>query len=151
MMSRVHRNVAAGFFLIIVAALAFWQTADLAGGSLRQMGPGMLPRILASLLGVAGIALIINSYWQERIALDRWSLRGLIFILGAVVAFGLAVRPLGLAVAGPLALIISVGASSESRFTEIAIFGLVMTGFCILLFKILLGLPIPVAPWLLGY
>jgi len=151
MMSRIPKNAAAGFFLIVLAALALWQTADLAGGSLRQMGPGMLPRILACLLGVAGIALIISSYWQERVTLDRWSLRGLVFILGAVLAFGLAVRPLGLAVAGPLALIISVGASSESRFVEITIFGLAMTGFCILLFKILLGLPIPVAPWLLGY
>lgn len=151
MIRRIPKNAAAGFFLIAVAAVALWQTVDLAGGSLRQMGPGMLPRVLASLLGISGIALIISTYWQESVSLDRWSLRGLIFILGAVIAFGLAVRPLGLAVAGPLALIISVGASSESRLAEIAIFGLVMTGFCILLFKILLGLPIPVAPWLLGY
>ncbi len=151
MIRRIPKNAAAGVFLIAVAALALWQTADLVGGSLRQMGPGMLPRVLASLLGVSGIALIISAYWQERVPLDRWSLRGLIFILGAVTAFGVTVRPLGLAVAGPLALIISVGASSESRILEIAIFGLVMTGFCILLFKVLLGLPIPVAPWLLGY
>lgn len=151
MIRQIPKNAAAGFFLMAVAALALWQTADLAGGSLRQMGPGMLPRVLASLLGLAGIVLIISTYWQERVALERWSLRGLIFILGAVIAFGLTVRPLGLAVAGPLALVISVGASSESRLAEIAIFGLVMTGFCILLFKILLGLPIPVAPWLLGY
>ncbi len=151
MIRRIPKNTGAGFFLIAVAALALWQTADLAGGSLRQMGPGMLPRVLASLLGLAGIVLIISTYWQERVALERWSLRGLIFILGAVIAFGLTVRPLGLAVAGPLALVISVGASSESRLAEIAIFGVVMTGFCILLFKMFLGLPIPVAPWLLGY
>jgi hypothetical protein len=26
-----------------------------------------------------------------------------------------------------------------------------MTAFCLVLFKVVLGLPIPVAPWLIGY
>jgi putative tricarboxylic transport membrane protein len=68
-----------------------------------------------------------------------------------VLLFGLTVRPLGLAVAGPLVIIVSGFASSESRLIESVIFGVIMTVFCLLLFKVLLTLPVPVAPWLLGY
>ena len=83
--------------------------------------------------------------------LDRWGVRGPIFILGAAVAFALAVRPLGLAVAGPLVIVISAMASRETRLVEMLIFGTIITAFCLLLFKFALNLPIPVAPWLVGY
>jgi putative tricarboxylic transport membrane protein len=84
-------------------------------------------------------------------ALDRWSLRGPVFVLGAVVAFGAAVRPLGLIIAGPLTIVIGAFASEEVRWGETLVLGTVMTAFCIGLFKFALGLPIPLAPWLMGY
>ncbi len=71
--------------------------------------------------------------------------------LGAMVAFGLTVRPLGLVVAGPLAIVIAALASDEVRWVETIVVGLLMTAFCIGLFKFALGLPIPLAPWLIGY
>ena len=54
-------------------------------------------------------------------------------------------------VAGPLAIAISAGASRETRWIETVIFGLLMTGFCVILFRLILNLPIPVVPWLIGY
>ena len=73
------------------------------------------------------------------------------FVIGAVVAFGLAVRPLGLVVAGPLAIMIGAIASDEVRWKETLVVGVGVTMFCIGLFKFALGLPIPLAPWFLGY
>ena len=66
-------------------------------------------------------------------------------------AFGLTVRPLGLVVAGPLAIVIGAFASNEVRWERTLVFGALMTAFCIGLFKFALGLPIPLAPWLIGY
>ena len=43
-MIRAPQESAAGLFLIAIAAIALWQEADLAAGTLNQMGPGMLPR-----------------------------------------------------------------------------------------------------------
>ncbi len=103
------------------------------------------------LLGVLGMVLAVGALLQPGEELHRWSLRGMVFVFGAVIAFGLTVRPLGLAVAGPLAVIISGFASEETRWVETIVFGLVMTVFCVGLFKYALGLPIPLAPWLLGY
>jgi len=113
------------------------------------MGPGTLPKGLALLLGGLGVLLLLNSLKGERLA--RWSIRGPLFVLGALVVFGLAVRPLGLAVAGPLAIAAAAFASSEVRWRETLIFGVLMTLFCVGLFKFALGLPIPLAPWLVGY
>jgi putative tricarboxylic transport membrane protein len=98
-----------------------------------------------------GLLLVIDAVLEGGPRLDRWSIRGPLFVLGAVVAFGLAVRPLGLIVAGPLVIVISAFASSEVRWPETLLFGAVMTVFCIGLFKFALGLPIPLAPWLIGY
>ena len=52
----------------------------------------------------------------------------------------------GLVVAGPLAVIISSLADTDTRPAEIAVFAVVMTLLCGLLFKELLNLPIPFDP-----
>jgi putative tricarboxylic transport membrane protein len=113
------------------------------------MGPGTLPKGLALLLGALGVVLLLNSFSGERMA--RWSVRGPLFVLGGLALFGLTVRPLGLVVAGPLAIIVAGFASSEVRWRETLVYGLAMTAFCVGLFKFALGLPIPLAPWLVGY
>jgi putative tricarboxylic transport membrane protein len=149
---RAPQDGAAGLFLVAIATFALWQSAELPAGTLNQMGPGMLPRALAVLTGGCGLALLVQAFRSSGgPALDRWSLRGPLCILGAVVAFALAVRPLGLVAAGPLAILIGGLASPETRWHEVAIFAVAITGFCLLLFKFLLGLPMPVAPWLIGY
>lgn len=148
---RHPQDAAAGLFLVALAVVAIWQTSDLSIGTLRQLGPGMLPRTLAYAVGFCGVIVLINAFLRAGAGLERWSLRGPLFVLGAVIVFGLTVRPLGLAVAGPLVVIIGGFASHETKLVESVIFGVTITGFCLFLFKFVLSLPIPVAPWLLGY
>jgi putative tricarboxylic transport membrane protein len=150
-MSRSPQDAAAGLFLLALAVLALWFSRDLPLGSLRQLGPGMFPRVLAILVGFVGLAILVDAFLEQGEKLARWSVRGPLFILGAALAFGFAVRPLGLVVAAPLVMVIGAFASPETRWREVLIFGGGMTVFCVGLFKYLLGLPIPVAPWLIGY
>ena len=42
-------------------------------------------------------------------------------------------------------------AARDLRFSQLVVFSLAMTVVCTILFRFLLGLPIPVAPWALGY
>lgn len=146
-----RQDVGGGLIIVAVALFAYWQSSDLAVGTLGGMGPGMLPRALSVLLGLLGVGLVASALFEPGMRLYRFSLRGPIFVFGAMIAFGLAVRPLGLVAAGPLAIVISAFASDEVRWTETLIFGLLTTVFCVGLFKFALGLPIPLAPWLLGY
>ena len=150
-MIRAPQDAAGGVFLILLAIFALWQGADLSAGTLGQIGSGMLPRALAVLTLLCGVTLVVESVLTRGAGLDRWGVRGPVFILGAAVAFALAVRPLGLAVAGPLVVMVSAMASRETRPVETLVFGTVITIFCLLLFKFALNLPIPVAPWLIGY
>jgi len=150
-MLNVPRDLGAGLFLIAVGAFAFWQSAGLDPGTLRQVGPGMVPRALAVLTLLCGIGIAAGVLLDRGERMERWFVRGPLFLLGAAVAFGLTVRPLGLVVAGPLAVIIGGFAGRDTRIVETLVFGAVMTVFCVVLFKLLLGLPIPVAPWLIGY
>jgi putative tricarboxylic transport membrane protein len=71
-------------------------------------------------------------------------MRGQFFICLSVLAFALTIRTPGLAVAGPAVVLVSGGASPETRWRELAIFAVSITGACILLFRVLLRLPVPI-------
>lgn len=150
-MIKSPQDAGAGFFLLVVAGVALWLGSDLPVGTVRQLGPGMFPRVLAVLVGVVGVMIVIDAFLEHGEKMERWPLRAPLFILGAAVAFGFAVRPLGLVVAAPLVMVIGAFASPETRLREVLVFGVVMTAFCAALFKYALGLPIPLAPWLIGY
>jgi putative tricarboxylic transport membrane protein len=141
---RAPQNFAAGLSLIAVAAFALWASGGLPQGTLRSMGPGMLPRAIAVLIALCGAILVALSFLRDGDHLDRWHVRGPFFVCLSVVAFALTVRSVGLALAGPLVALISGAASPETNLKELTIFAAVITAFCIGLFKYALNLPIPV-------
>lgn len=138
------QELGAGLFLMAVAAFAYWQGFDLPRGSLRAMGPGMLPMALAFMVGAGGLLMVIYSFLEVGPRLERWSLRGPFFVFGGIIIFALLIRTCGLIVAGPASMIFGSMASPEFRLKEAGIFAVIMTAFCVLLFKVLLRLPIPV-------
>lgn len=157
---RSSQDMAAGLFMILLAAIAFVLAWELPLGSLRQIGPGMLPKSFAVICAGLGLMLSLSSLHFNGERLQGWSWRGVIFVLGGAVLFGLTIRgfeigplkipQLGLAVSGPLVVLVAGFAATDMRWKELVIFAIVMTTFCALLFKYALGLPIPLAPWLLG-
>jgi putative tricarboxylic transport membrane protein len=140
-----------GLLIMAIAAFAVWLGRDLDSGTLGGMGPGMMPRSAAVLLGALGAALTVCALIEGGPKLEGWTLRGPFFVLLAIVVFAYAIRPLGLAVAAPLAILVSGLASNETRWGETMLFSITMTAFCVGLFKFALRLPVPLAPWLLGY
>jgi putative tricarboxylic transport membrane protein len=141
---RAPQNLAAGASLLALSAFALWAVRDLPSGTLRAMGPGMMPRAAAVLLGVAGGGLAVAALLREGERLQRWSWRGPLFITLAVVGFALTIRAPGLVVAGPLVAVVGGAASAEARPRELVVFGVLVTAFCIALFRYALQLPIPV-------
>jgi len=104
----------------------------------------MLPRAVAAAIGMVGLAILALSLVREGERLGRWPLRGPLFVSLAVVAFALTIRTVGLAVAGPLVVVVGGAASADSRPRELVVFALVMTALCVGLFRYALSLPIPV-------
>jgi hypothetical protein len=153
---RGPQSLVAGLALLALATLALWLTSELPQGTLRAMGPAMLPRWLAVGVGLCGLALVVAAFLKVGEGLERWNLRGPAFVMLAVVAFAVTIRPfnlgsvtlpgLGLVAAGPLAIIIAGYATPEARLRDLVILALGLTPFCMLLFGDLLNLPIPIFP-----
>jgi hypothetical protein len=153
---RDPQSLVAGLALIALAAFAVWAISNLPQGTLRQMGPAMLPRWLAIGVGLCGLALLISAFTAVGSALERWFLRGPVMVVIAILIFAVTIRPfpigsvstpdLGLAFAGPLAIIVGGYATPEARLRELLVLGLALTAFCMVLFGDLLNLPIPMFP-----
>ena len=148
---RLSREVCAGLFLIAAAAIGYYAAYPLDAGSMSGVGSGLLPKAVALGTGAFGVYLVVAGFIGSDERIEGFSFRGTIFILGAILAFATTVRPFGLLVAGPLAMLISAMADPDTRPLEIVVFTTCMTVGCYLLFKVILRLPIPVLPPLLGY
>jgi putative tricarboxylic transport membrane protein len=162
-MVKSPQDLAAGLFLIVVAVVAWLVALPLPFSQVGGVGSGMLPKAVSAILGLLGVLITVGAFMSEGDRLTRWSLREIGLVLGAIMVFaltirgfqipglGLSVPALGLAVAGPLTILISAQADRATRFLEALIFAVVLTAACIVLFRLLLRLPIPVFPPLLGY
>jgi Tripartite tricarboxylate transporter TctB family len=143
---RVHspQDLVAGASLLVIPLFALWAAAPLDAGRLSTPGPGLLPRVLAVMLGGVGVWLVVLALVRPGEALGKWPLRGPVLIALSVVAFALTIRTPGLAVAGPAAMLVAGAASPETRWRELALFSAAVTLVCIGLFRSLLHLPIPI-------
>jgi putative tricarboxylic transport membrane protein len=138
------QDLVAGASLLAVAVFALWASAGVPVGNLRSPGPGMLPRVLNVIIAFGGAILMVVSFLRPGESLGRWPWRGPFFIVLATVTFALTIRTVGLAVAGPVVVLISGAASPETRWRELVVFAVAITLFCVGLFRFLLHLPIPI-------
>ena len=155
------RERIAGLSLLAFGIFALWAGSDLPGMTEGGVGSGLMPRALSILIIVTGILQIALSWRDPGPSTGSWPLMRMVPVLAGVFLFAITIRgyqlgpltipPLGLAVATPLAIVLSGMAAKDARLGELAIFAAIMTAICIGLFRFALGLSLPVAPWLIGY
>jgi putative tricarboxylic transport membrane protein len=143
---RAPRDFYGGLVIVAVALFALWASRDLPGLRGFAFGPGTAPRLFAVILGLLGIAVAATGVVNKGPAIDRFYLRGPLFISLSVVLFAWLVRPLGLVIASFLSIVAAAGATPESRVLETLIWGVVLTAFCVVLFPIALNLPMQLWP-----
>ncbi len=155
------RDFWAGIALVAVGTVALVGGADLPFMTRQGVGAGLLPRLVGGLIVALGLLQALLAIRAPGARVGAWAWREIAIVLGAVVLFGLAIRggnlgqitipPLGLSVAGPLAVFVSGLADRGSRLGELLVFSVVISVVCIFAFRFALGIPVPVAPWLIGY
>ena len=111
-----------------------------------SFGAGTVPRLFCLLLGSLSILIVVSSFTNRGPKLERIPWRGPVFILAAVVFFGVTIRILGLAITGVITVLLAGMAVEDFKLGEGTLFALVMTGFCAFLFPFALGQPIPLWP-----
>jgi hypothetical protein len=140
-------DLAFAVFLVALGALAFGLAGSLSVGTAAAMGPGYVPRGLAILIMIYGLALGGRAMFAGAVAFPSTEWRPLFLILGSVAVFAVLLPIAGLAITS-FALVICAGfAAYDVRVRENAIAAVTLAAFAVVLFVVALGLPIPVWPW----
>jgi putative tricarboxylic transport membrane protein len=135
-----------GLVLVMLSILALIASADLPGQRGFAFGPGTAPRLFAGVLCLLSIAVTVVGVTSMGPAIERYRLRGPLFVLLAICLFAAFIRPLGLIVSSFLVFLISIQGSDERRWIESTLAALIMTAFCVFLFVYLLNLPFQLWP-----
>jgi putative tricarboxylic transport membrane protein len=143
---RAPQDYYGGVVLVMLAVLAIIASAELPGQRGFAFGPGTAPRLFAGILFVLGLAVMIVGVVSDGPPIEKYKLRGPLFVLLAICIFAMIIRPFGLVVASFLTFMISIYGSTEMRWIESIIAAAVMTVFCVLLFVNLLSLPFQLWP-----
>ena len=143
---RAPQDYYGGIVLMMLAVLALIASADLPGQRGFAFGPGTAPRLFAIILFGLSAAVTVVGVTTLGPPIEKYRLRGPLWVLFAICLFAMIIRPLGLVVAAFLTWMISIFGSTEMRWIESVIAAAVMTVFCVLLFVYLLNLPFQLWP-----
>jgi putative tricarboxylic transport membrane protein len=135
-----------GLALVALAVFALWASGDLPGMRGFSFGPGTAPRLFAGVLLTFGVVIAGIGLVTDGKPLERYALRGPLWITISIIIFATTVRPVGLVIATFVSFVVSGAGSPETRWVETIIAGVVMTAFSVLLFVYLLNLPFQLWP-----
>ncbi|WP_068297738.1 tripartite tricarboxylate transporter TctB family protein [Pararhodobacter sp. CCB-MM2] len=147
MLTRDYRDIVGGGVLLCFGLWVAWYAAshyDL--GTLRRMGPGMFPMLLAIVLAGLGLLMAVPAFFREG---PKVQLRLFVpaVILLSVLSFALLIGPFGLIPA--IVAVTCLSALGEEKFRPLAIvlLCLVLSVIAWLIFSVGLGLTLPMFRW----
>jgi len=135
-----------GLALMGIALFALWAARDLQGTSGFSFGPGTVPRMAGIMLLLMGAGVAASGFFTTGAPLQRFSIRGPLFVTLAILSFSVTIRPLGLVVSALASFFIAAMATPETNWKETIIVGVLLTAGCSLLFPYALGLPLELYP-----
>jgi hypothetical protein len=133
-----------GILYIALGSSAIVIARDYGLGTARKMGPAFFPGILSILLIGIGIISLVRSFIRPGTPVSRMAFKGLLLVTGATLVFGLIVHRAGLIIALPALVIISAYGSRKFNWRTAITLAIVLTVFCILVFRKGLGIPLPI-------
>lgn len=143
---RAPNDLIAALFLLACAGCAWWFGRDLSVGTAFRMGPGYIPRLLTWIVLGFALLLMVRAFVWPGPALERWPLRPIVLVLGAMVVFGLTVERGGLLIASLLAVGLAALATAQNRWRDVAVLAIGLAAAACVLFPWLLQLPLRVLP-----
>jgi hypothetical protein len=140
-------DVLAGLMFMAFAAWGFWASLYLDPGTSVSMGPGYFPRLISGLLLALGVLITGAGLLPAAAAVvEGWSIRPLLFVSLAALAFALLLQRAGIVIAISVTVIIGSFAGERLRpFDLLLLIGLLVIA-SIALFVWAIGIPLPVWP-----
>ena len=126
--------------------VAFARQYDM--GTAARMGPAFFPTVLGGLLLLLGVVIAIKGLTAKTNdgKVDRFHFKPLVLVLGAVVAFGLLLRPAGLLGSIAALVIISSLGSDEFKLRDVLLLTVGLAILVLVVFIYGLGMTVPVLP-----
>ena len=117
-------------------------------GTAARMGPAYFPTVLGGLLLLLGIFVAIKGLNAKTSdgRVEPFHFRPLLLVLGAVVAFGVLLRPAGLLVALATLVAVSSLGSHEFRLRDILLLTVGLSVLVVIVFIYGLSMTVPVLP-----
>ena len=117
-------------------------------GTAARMGPSYFPTVLGGLMVLLGIVVLIQGLATEQAdgKIEPFNFKALVLVLGAVVAFGLLLRPAGLLVALFVLIAVSSFGSHEFKVRDMLLLSIGMSLLVLGVFIYGLSMTIPVLP-----
>ena len=143
---RCPQDFVGGVALMALAVFALWASSDLQGMHGFSFGAGTAPRMFAFLLLALGAAIAVFGVVADGPPVGTYHWRGPLFVALSILVFAVAIRPLGLIASAFITFLVSALGTSETRWVETIIVGIVLTAFCSFLFPYALGLPMQLWP-----
>ncbi|MDQ0346829.1 tripartite tricarboxylate transporter TctB family protein [Ancylobacter vacuolatus] len=139
-----------GAIYLVIGLVGFAVARDYRLGTATHMGPGYFPAVLTGLLALVGLISVVRAFVVEGAPIGTLALKPLASVVGAILVFGLAIVPLGGAVAMLLTVLVAATASRQFRLAPLPLAGAAgLVATCCLVFIQMLNVPIPlVGPWL---
>ncbi|UBM11857.1 tripartite tricarboxylate transporter TctB family protein [Cupriavidus metallidurans] len=112
---RSQKDFASGLMFILVGLSFSFVARGYSMGTAAKMGPGYFPFWLGIVLALLGALVLWGSLSSKAAqdSLERWDIKILLWILGAVVLFGLLLKPLGMVLSVVVLVLVSSMASHE--------------------------------------
>ncbi|HVY56584.1 MAG TPA: tripartite tricarboxylate transporter TctB family protein [Xanthobacteraceae bacterium] len=143
---RAGKDFWSGVMFIFFAAVGAYVASGYSMGRAGHMGPGYFPLALALVLGGLGAVLVVRALLNGDEPVERLRFLPLLLMVAGVVAFGLAIQPLGLVISLIIVTIFAALAGRQSGIVEIAAMAAVLAAFSVGIFHYVLLLPIPIWP-----
>ena len=137
--------------VLVIGLLVLWGSFYLpTGGGYAQVGPGVVPRIVGSLLIVVGIFLLREAFTGGFRGVDEeaevhvpmnWAYFA--WASGGIIAYGLAIEHLGFIISSAILFVMVARAFESTRWVFNLVVGLVLAVAIFAIFNYGLGLMLP--------
>jgi putative tricarboxylic transport membrane protein len=150
-----RKNVLAGLMFIAIAAIGLWASRNYPVGTALRMSTGYVPRLLCWLLMGLGAVVLVQGLLETHRPEPRLEpspqdgviaqLRPVVLVTVGLIAFALALEPLGLVIAILVLVVIASFATRELKLWETLA---AAAGLSVLTWVIfILGLGLPIQMW----
>lgn len=133
-------------FLLACAAVTFSQVSQLRMGRPDAMGPGYFPALLGGLFLFFAVILLVEGWRNPDQRVHLGPLRPVIFLLGAIVLFGLLYPRLGGIVAMTVLITLSAFAETGRSLREVVLLCTAVVVMVWVIFVLALGLQLTMLP-----